>query len=130
MYPSTYRQRANQYASIQNSSQLDDASPHRLIQMLMEGFLARINSAKGAISQKDIEGKNNFINKAIGIVGGLHESLDTDKGGELAANLSNLYTYITSRLVQANAENSIDMLDEVASLMRDVKAGWDAIAPQ
>lgn len=129
MYPSAYRQRVNQYASVQTNSQLDDASPHRLIQMLMEGLLARINSAKGAIIQKDIEAKNLYINKAIGIVGGLHEALDMEKGGEIAQNLYNLYTYMSSQLLKASIENNIEILDEVAKLMREVKSGWDGIAP-
>lgn len=129
MYPSTYRQRANQYASVQTNSQLDDASPHRLIQMLMEGFLARVNSAKGAITQNNIEAKNDYINKAIAIVGGLHESLDTQQGGEVAQNLSSVYTYISSRLFQASCTNSIEILDEAAMLMREIKSGWDAIQP-
>lgn len=127
MYPNTFRQHANQYASIQTNSQLVDASPHRLIQMLMEGLLARINSAKGAIIQKDIEAKNLYINKAIGIVGGLHESLDMEKGGEIAQNLYNLYAYMSSQLLKASIENSTDILDEVATLMREVKSGWDGI---
>lgn len=129
MYPSAYRQRVNQYASVQTNSQLADASPHRLIQMLMEGLLARINSAKGAIIQKDIEAKNLYINKAIGIVGGLHEALDMEKGGEIAQNLNNLYAYMSNQLLKASIENNIEILDEVAKLMREVKSGWDGIAP-
>ncbi|NOT85657.1 MAG: flagellar export chaperone FliS [Methylococcaceae bacterium] len=127
MYPNSYRQKAGQYASVQTSSQIEDASPHQLIVMLMEGFLARVNSAKGAIVQKDVEAKNVFINKAIGIIGGLHEALDLEKGGEIAQNLNNLYTYISKRLFQASIENNTEMLDEVAGLMREIKGGWDAI---
>ncbi|MEQ1635803.1 MAG: flagellar export chaperone FliS [Methylococcales bacterium] len=127
MYPSAYRQRANQYASIQASSHIEEASPHQLIEMLMEGFLARINSAKGAIEQRDFEAKSTFISKAIGIVGGLNESIDRERGGEIAVNLSNLYAYISNRLLLASAENSIEILNEVAALMREIKSAWDAI---
>lgn len=127
MYPSAYRQRANQYASIQSTSHVEDASPHQLIEMLMDGFLARINSAKGAIEQRDYEAKSTFISKAIGIVGGLNESLDKEHGGDIAANLSDLYGYMTTRLLMASAENSIEKLDEVSGLMREVKSAWDAI---
>lgn len=127
MYPSAYRQQAHQYASIQVTSHVEEASPHQLIEMLMDGFLARINSAKWAIEQRDFEAKSIFISKAIGIVGGLNESIDKDKGGDLAENLSDLYIYMSNRLLLASAENNITVLDEVASLMREVKSGWDAI---
>ncbi len=129
LYDSTHIQRGNQYASAEADSELEDASPHRLIQILLEGLLARINSAKDAIAQNNLPAKSDSINKAIAIVAGLHESLDLDNGGEIAQNLGDLYAYISSRLLQASFANSIEMLDEVANLIRDVKSGWDAIEP-
>ena len=34
------------------------------------------------------------------------------------------------RLLMANLKNDPEMLDEVASLMREIKAGWDGIAKE
>ena len=127
MYPNTYRQRTNHYQSIQTQSYLDGATPHQLIQMLMDGFIARVNSAKGAIQQRDFETKSETISKAIGIIGGLRESLDFERGGEIAMNLSNLYEYMSSRLLVASTENNTDILDEMLSLMHEIKAAWDVI---
>lgn len=122
-----YRRGARQYADIHSSSSLGEESPHRLIQMLMEGLLARINSAKGAMAHGDLVGKSNYISNAISIVGGLNEALDLEQGGELAANLRQLYDYMSSRLLEASRENSQEKLDEVASLMKSIKEAWDAI---
>jgi len=128
MYPTTAHKRgANQYANVHNESGLADASPHQLIQMLMEGFLARINTAKGAMACSDWESKSIYISKAIAIVGGLNEAVDLERGGDIAVNLRQLYNYISTRLLQASNENNEEMLDEVASLMREVKEAWDAI---
>lgn len=127
MYPSAYKRGANQYANIHNESGLTDASPHLLIQMLMDGFLARINSAKGAMARTDMESKSAYISRAMAIVGGLNEAVDLEKGGEIAINLSQLYAYMSNRLLQASYENDVEILDEVASLMREIKEGWDAI---
>lgn len=129
MFPSAYRQRVHQYATIQTASHIDAASPHQLIEMLMEGCLARINSAKGAMSQRDFEAKNTFITKAVDIVSGLSEALDREKGGELADNLQRLYAYMIQQLFLASAKNSPELLDEVATLMREVKSAWSAIKP-
>lgn len=128
MYVAANRRAAGQYADVLHNSNLGEESPHRLIQMLMEGFLARINSAKGAMLHGDIEAKSRYISNAIGIVGGLNEALDMDKGGELAVNLRSLYQYINRRLLEASLENNHEMLEEVATLMRDIKEAWDAIA--
>ena len=67
------------------------------------------------------------ISKAIGIIGGLREGLNIEQGGEVAANLDSLYEYMTARLIEANVQNEVEPLDEVANLLRNVKTGWDAI---
>ena len=116
-----------QYQKVNGVAQTSEASPHRLVQMLMQGGLDRIAQAKGAIERNDIAQKGILIGKAIGIVGGLREGLDLQRGGELAANLDSLYQYMVSRLLEANAKNETAHLDEVAGLLRNVKSGWDAI---
>ncbi|WP_439889031.1 flagellar export chaperone FliS [Pseudomonas sp. MBLB4123] len=116
-----------QYQNVNTQTQVADASPHRLIQMLMEGGLARIAQARGAMERGQTALKGELIGKAIGIVGGLREGLDLRQGGELAANLDSLYQYMVTRLLQANAKNDPAPLEEVAGLLREVKTGWDAI---
>ena len=103
------------------------ASPHRLIQMLMEGAFERIAVAKGCIQRHDIPGKGEQIGKAIDIIGGLRDGLNMDAGGELAANLDGLYAFVQQRLVEANLHSDATILDEVADLLRPIKEGWDAI---
>lgn len=124
---SAYNKGAKQYASVQTTSDFGDENPHRLIQMLMEGFLARVNLAKGAMQHGDMEAKSVYISKAIGIVGGLNEVLDMEQGGDLAVNLRQLYDYMNLRLLEASRENNEEILNEVVSLMKDIKEAWDAI---
>lgn len=116
-----------QYQTVNTQSQVGDASPHRLIQLLMEGGMSRLAQARGAMQHGQVAIKGELIGKAIGIIGGLREGLDLQRGGEVAANLDRLYEYMVSRLVEANRSNDAAMLDEVAGLLRNVKSGWDAI---
>lgn len=118
-----------QYQKVGAQAQTSEASPHRLVQMLMEGGLDRIAQAKGAIERKDIAAKGVAIGKAIDIVGGLREGLDLENSAESLADLDSLYAYMMTRLLQANVQSDIGMLDEVAGLLTTVKEGWDAIAP-
>jgi flagellar protein FliS len=122
-----YRSNANKYATIHTESVAEDATPHKLIQMLMSGFLMRVNSAKGAISRNDYQEKSVQISKAVGIVGGLIDGLDMEKGGEIAENLNSLYGYINSRLFEASSENNLEILDEVSGLMKEVESAWNEI---
>ncbi|MBH3437063.1 flagellar export chaperone FliS [Pseudomonas luteola] len=118
-----------QYQQVDTHAQVLEASPHRLIQMLMEGGLSRLAQAKGAMGRGQIAEKGVLVGKAIDIIGGLREGLDMEKGGEIAANLNNLYLYMTRCLIEANKTNDESKLDEVAKLLRTIKEGWDGIAP-
>lgn len=116
-----------QYQTVNTQVRVSDASPHRLIQLLMETGLSRLAQAKGAMLYGQSAQKGELISKAIGIIGGLREGLDLEKGGEIAANLDRLYDYMVSRLFDANVSNEPEMLDEVHQLLSQIKAAWDAI---
>lgn len=116
-----------QYQTVNVNAQVSEADPHRLIQMLMEGGLQRIAQAKGAMEYGNIGLKGELIGKAMGIIGGLRDALDKEKGGEIAANLDNLYAFMQQRLTLANLQNDPAMLDEVAATLREIKQGWDGI---
>ena len=116
-----------QYQQVSVHSGIMDASPHRLVQMLMEGALEKIALAKGNMANNEIASKGESISKAIGIIGGLKSSLNIEVGGALAENLSNLYDYMANRLVVANLRNDESILDEVSGLIVEIKMGWDGI---
>jgi flagellar protein FliS len=118
---------AGEYAAVGTQTGVTEATPHRLIQMLLDGALDKIARARGAMQRREIAEKGSCINSASSIILGLHDSLDMEAGGEMAANLSNLYDYMIRRLMEGHATNDIAALDEVASLLREVKRGWDAI---
>ncbi|MET1078198.1 MAG: flagellar export chaperone FliS [Pseudomonas sp.] len=117
-----------QYQNVNTQAQASDATPHRLIQMLMEGGLSRLAQARGAVERGQTALKGELIGKAIGIVGGLRAGLNLEQGGEVASNLDSLYEYMMARLVHANVNNEVEPLEEVAGLLRNIKSGWDAIS--
>jgi flagellar protein FliS len=116
-----------EYGKVSVQTGASYASPHRLITMLLDGALEKISAAKGFMQRGEIANKGNYISWAISIVEGLRLSLDTDKGGEVAENLDRLYDYMERRLVEANASNSEEMLDEVSSLLVTIKSAWQEI---
>lgn len=115
------------YQRVNTQTSITDADPHKLIQLLYNGALERINMAKARMQAKDYEGKGKLIGKAIEIIGGLRSFLDFEKGGDLAARLEGLYDYMERALLEASARNDMAKLDEVANLLRSVKEGWDGI---
>jgi flagellar protein FliS len=119
-----------QYQSVSVSSGVEDATPHRLVQMLMEGALEKIAIAKGYMLHDVPAEKGRFISWAISIISGLQSSLDMDGGGEISRNLEDLYDYMIRRLGQAGASNDPAILDEVSSLLLELKTAWDVIPRQ
>ena len=63
----------------------------------------------------------------VAIIGELHASLDVSAGGQIAANLSALYDYMTRSLLKATVDNKTEMLEEVARLLHDLRSAWVAI---
>jgi flagellar protein FliS len=119
---------AQQYQQVNVRSSMEDASPHRLIQMLFEGALERIAQAKGCLARGSFVQKSERIAKAVNIVQGLQGSLSDTEGGELTANLDELYDYVIRTLIQANRSNDESKLDECARLLGEIKSSWDQIS--
>ncbi len=130
MVKSKMKSALSQYKSVSVSSGIEDATPHRLVQMLMEGALDKIAAAKGHMLRNEIADKGRFISWAISIISGLQSSLNMEAGGELSRNLDDLYDYMVRRLGEAGAKNDPTILDEVSSLLLEVKSAWDVIPTQ
>jgi flagellar protein FliS len=118
------------YARIGTETAVVGASPHQLIIMLFEGLRKTIADAKHHMQEGAVAAKGAAISKAITIIDeGLKASLNPEAGGEIAAHLAALYDYMTVRLVRANFENNVALLDEVARLVAELHESWVAIKP-
>ncbi len=117
----------NSYTQVAVHSGVGAASPHRLIEMLLQAALDKIAAARGYMAQGIIDKKAQHIISAVAIVEGLRVSLDMEKGGEIAENLFSLYDYMERRLTEANASNDIAILDEMINLIKPIKEAWDSI---
>ena len=120
----------NAYGKRNLATEVETASPHRLIVMLFEGAIAACHMAKLHMQSGAIADKGMAISKAIAIIQeGLLLSLDREQGGELATNLASLYDYMGRRLIQANIKNDPASIDEVLGLLIGLKESWEQIAP-
>ena len=121
---------AEAYQKVGTQSGAEFASPHRLIQMLLDGALEKMIIARSHLERKDIAAKGENISWAIRIIGGLQASLDKDKGGEIAETLGSLYDYIVEKLSEANINNDVSKLDESIAIIKNIKEGWDGISDE
>jgi len=104
-----------------------EATPHKLIDMLFKGAKDALVQAVGAIERKDFDAKSKKISKAIEIILNLQTYLDKEKGGDVADNLNELYTYMSTALIDANRLNDTAKLQEVVGLLETVADGWSSM---
>ena len=125
-YPNA-RAALQQYRQVKTVAVTEGLPPKQLTKMLLESAQERLVAAKGHMSRREIAAKGQEIGRVVAIVDELRMSLNHEAGGELAANLDALYDYSQKRLTEANLGNDPALLDEVATLLREVKVAWDAI---
>lgn len=131
MFTSVSSRSASAYKRASVDASVDMASPHQLVSLLFEALQRHLGAAKLAMQGGDIAGKCKQIGAAMRILEeGLIAPLDLDNGGELAANLKDLYDYCVRRLILANAKNDAAILDEVAHLIEPIASGWKQINGQ
>ena len=120
---------ASTYRALSVQTGVVDASPHRLIEMLLDGGLEAIARARVAMGQRDVVARVAAVTRALRIVDeGLKAALDYTAGGEIAANLGEIYRYVTVLLTEANNEGSDAKLAEAARLLEMIREGWRGIA--
>lgn len=125
---SSQQSKSSMYHAVQTDTDLDTATPHRLVVMLFEGFFDACSQARGHMLTGNIELKCRSLARAVRIVDeGLKAPLDLDGGGELAKDLRGLYTYVGVRLTHANLHNDDSAIVECQRLLRPVQAAWTEI---
>ncbi len=120
-----------QYRQLGLETHINNASPHRLIQLLMEGALERLIAAQAAMERGDTATKGVLIGKTMGIISGLRSALDMNvQDTNLPENLDNLYDYMGRQLLEASMHNNVALVVEVIGLLSTIKSGWDGIEQQ
>lgn len=124
------RTSAQHYRQTAVSSAVLDASPHRLVSLMLAGVRERLKLASACIEIGDLPRKGQAISEASLIIGQLDGSLDHAAGGEIADGLAALYDYSQRRLTEANLNNDVAMVQEVDGLIADIEAAWLQIDPE
>ncbi len=112
------------------TTQVTTADRLQLVVMLYEGALNFLGQAKARMAAKDAPGKGLYLGKALDIIAELNASLNFQDGGELAANLSRLYHFMTQHLTRANLTWSEQAVEEVMAMLTELKQAWEQICRQ
>jgi len=103
------------------------ATPHRLIQILMETLQGNLAAGKGALERKDRPLATQTLTRALAIISELRMSIDFEKGGEPMQTLDSLYDFMGRHVSAARSAEDPKMVQEVIDTFRPIKEGWDEI---
>lgn len=113
----------NAYNLYQQNSVMVE-SPVKLVEMLYEGILRFCAQTKRYMEAQDIEKKIYYINRTTDIFTELLNTLDYEKGGDVAVYLTGLYTHQIKLLTQANVTNDTAKIDIVMNVARGLLEAW------
>jgi flagellar secretion chaperone FliS len=119
-----YNDRSNAY----RDTAVQTSSPTKLVVMLYEGAIRFLRESVIAIESQDLNAKRHSIDRAVAIVQHLQDTLDMERGGQVAQDLARLYDYIASRILDGSAQLETAPLEEAIKLLKVVLAGWEQVA--
>ena len=112
-------------AMVYQGAKVNTASPAELTLMLYEGAIKYCNIAMAGIENNDISKTNINIIKAEKIINKLRETLDFKY--PVAKDFDNVYSYIYSKLVEANIHKDKEALEEALNRIREMRDTWKQV---
>jgi len=104
------------------------ADPAKLIIMCYEKTIECLKATKEYYQTGQYEAKAKAIQKAQDIISELNMALNFKSGGEIAKNLDMLYKYISRRIIEADINRDLTILDEVICMMEELNSAWIQIS--
>jgi flagellar protein FliS len=121
------------YATAGNAARYQEmevlaASPAQLVVVVFDHLLVMLRRARIAMEQGNVELRVDALGRARDAVAELLVTLDHEKGGSVASQLSGLYTFFLSELVDVGRRNDVSRLDRIAGMVQELRDAFAQIA--
>lgn len=108
--------------------QIMNASPVERIVLCYDGAIKFLLAAKRAIEENNIQERYNNNKKAGDVIAYLMDTLNMEKGGEVAERLRQLYSYMLRRLMDVDLKNDAAAIEDVVGKLRELRGAWEKLA--
>ena len=105
------------------------AAPEMLVVMLYDGARRFLFQAGVAMRDGQIEFSHRKLRRAEDIIRHLLDTLDMDQG-EISERLEAIYLFCLRHLQQARFDRDANKLDQVSTLLGELREAWATIAGQ
>lgn len=99
----------------------------RLLLMMYEGALKFLKQSKAGLEGNDIPKFCRFLSKSQAIIAELMNTLDFEKGGNIARDLDRLYDFMLFYLTEANLYRDPKRIQKVIDLLDVIYQAYKAI---
>lgn len=113
-----------------HQTSITTASREQILLMLYEGCIRFFKKCKVAMENKNIAEKGAMLAKAQDIIAELANTLDFEKGGDVAKQLEALYVHIFDESTEANIKNDPAKIQHCINLLETLYEGWKGAVDQ
>ena len=115
------------YQNVDLTSQIESASPHGLVSILLNELLKALDAMAIACLRGDFSQRGLRQARALSILHGLEGSLDFDQGGEIAESLAAIYREARRLTIEAGRDNDAEAIRRARSMLDEIASAWNAI---
>jgi flagellar protein FliS len=106
---------------------VEGASGFGLLIALYDTLAGDLRRAAAAQRNKDIEKRCQEVNHALLVIAYLEDWIDREGGGELAQKLIVFYSNLRGKLIDAQARQSAEILEQQMALLLAVRGTWQEL---
>lgn len=120
MYATANRYRENEILS---------AGPQQLLLMVYDHLLLSLKRGRACLEQNDLAGRATQFGKARAAIDELLVTLDLEQGGDIARQLSGLYTFVLAELLDVRTRHDVPRLDRLIGVVTELRGAFAALTP-
>ena len=103
---------------------VEGTSGFGLLIALYDTLAGNLNRAAEAQRLNDIEKRCMELNHALLVIGYLEDWVDRKNGGELAQKLTRFYSDLRGKLIEAQALQSAELLEQQMAVILSIRGTW------
>ena len=112
------------YIKQYQASNVNTATPEKLMIMLFDAAVQFLQKAKNAIAEKNLKERSENIDGARKIIRELMRTIDLENGNDVSKQLFKLYNRMAMNLIKANVQRNSDIIDQVIEDLTNIRWGF------
>jgi len=113
--------------NVYREARVTTADPKQLVLLCYDEAIRSLKSAKELYLEGSFEAKGKAVVRAQDFIAELNNSLDMEKGGEIAKNLRGLYNFMTAHIIEGDIKRDLKAFDDVVKMLEELKSAWEEI---